>query len=530
MFRFWSKAKDTKSAGADRSSSAASDPYRVISYGGVGSKMLARWVYSGHDKATWRRNHLHTRNPQPFRRTDCTFLYLFGDPRDAVISLFARRMRRHPRHSFTPQADPVSAKHVPAYVIRHLRNIDGISSSIDESWDIDAFARNARVDPFKLEDHFDRWFNANGYLDIIFIRYETLWNNKEAICDLLSIPTTELPEYHEREASWQKQPDAVQTRLCDLYGSFAARLESYPDIFRVDRRRVVSLTKGPKLFEFLPEGRGMMAHLNTLLNTLKRYEDYKIDVFELDDRGFLYGSWGDFFAAPPFDVKVSDRRNKLPNFNSEFVQPRKPIPPGDAKGFKFYRQGSIGKGHILLPPLDRTEANRLVRKYLKLNDRLAASIESELARYGMEQKLSVHIRGPGRKGGGVAWMLWKMGIKGVPFELYFPAIDDYLLKNDVGVFVFSDAADVIEAMRERYGERIDYRRESLLSPEGEPHKSDQISDKTKLGMDVIIESYLMANSRFLIHGNSNVANWTLCLNPDLQSYDVFHRFYEQDRV
>jgi hypothetical protein len=39
----------------------------------------------------------------------------------------------------------------------------------------------------------------------------------------------------------------------------------------------------------------------------------------------------------------------------------------------------------------------------------------------------------------------------------------------------------------------------------------------KLGEDILVEAYLLAHTDVFIHGNSNVANFVLCKNPDLRA-------------
>jgi hypothetical protein len=42
---------------------------------------------------------------------------------------------------------------------------------------------------------------------------------------------------------------------------------------------------------------------------------------------------------------------------------------------------------------------------------------------------------------------------------------------------------------------------------------------------MIVESYLMSAARYFVHGNSNVANHVICLNPKLEHLDIFEEFY-----
>ena len=80
---------------------------------------------------------------------------------------------------------------------------------------------------------------------------------------------------------------------------------------------------------------------------------------------------------------------------------------------------------------------------------------------------------------------------------------------------------------QRYGSRVSFRQDSLITEKGEGHISGSFPEKTIMGRDVVVESYLMGQARYLIHSNSNVTNFVLCLNPDLGHHDIFERIYSK---
>lgn len=277
-------------------------------------------------------------------------------------------------------------------------------------------------------------------------------------------------------------------------------------------------------------GFGMFSVVNCIVNAAKRYEDGKLPMFAIDDRNFIFGRWDDHFAAPlrvadaaPVKIGVSVGR-----FNNEFQTGRKPIPPRAMVGYDGPRDW--GSRSILLPPTDRQEAGRIIAKYLRLRPDLKSEIDAEIALSGIADKLALHIRGPGRSHGGVGWMLFRMGHRGVPYESYFEAADAWLDRNDTGIHVFSDAREVIDKVVARYGRRATFRAGSLISDRGEGHLDRKPADKCRMGRDIIIECWMMARARHLIHGNSNVTNFAQSLNPDLSHFDIFERFYQPDDV
>jgi hypothetical protein len=137
-------------------------------------------------------------------------------------------------------------------------------------------------------------------------------------------------------------------------------------------------------------------------------------------------------------------------------------------------------------------------------------------------------------------MIWQAGYDQVPYDWYFNQIDEYLAGGGDSIFVFSDASEVIDVLRQKYGERVHFRAEALMVEGGEGHenlasfgggRSDRaISEAAdRMGRDIIIEAYMMASARKYLHGNSNVANFVRCLNPDLDAYDVFQPIYDSYR-
>ncbi|MGU9956384.1 MAG: hypothetical protein ACNYPI_01685 [Arenicellales bacterium WSBS_2016_MAG_OTU3] len=43
----------------------------------------------------------------------------------------------------------------------------------------------------------------------------------------------------------------------------------------------------------------------------------------------------------------------------------------------------------------------------------------------------------------------------------------------------------------------------------------------KLGLDVVVETYLLARTNYFVHGTSNVANFVLSVNDRLDSFYVY---------
>lgn len=180
-----------------------------------------------------------------------------------------------------------------------------------------------------------------------------------------------------------------------------------------------------------------------------------------------------------------------------------------------------GACHPLLLPRDRHSAHALIARHLHLNDDVTDIIEDFAARHFNGPIIGLHTRGPGRIDGGAATLRRNINPDGgVPFEVYFDAVDAALRQYpDARIFSCSDSSMVIENIHARYGSRV-ITYDATRSAFGEmharhPENAGQSFDAYTLGLDVLVEAYLLTRCDILVHGNSNVANFVLCAKPDL---------------
>jgi hypothetical protein len=199
--------------------------YVIVSYGGVGSKALVKSVGEETQSAV---DHTHWRfQPRQADRA-IKFVYVFGDPRNSVQSFFDRRENIHERHGF----DGVHRAGIQAWVDDHCINLQGDWEHFCSSWDIVAFLSQSN-DLLRLEEQFYNWFFNPEKLDVVFVRYETMWENELEIAALLGLEKLNLPKKVTRQSDWTDLPAQI-TRMLDLkYGDLARRLEGLSDVFEV---------------------------------------------------------------------------------------------------------------------------------------------------------------------------------------------------------------------------------------------------------------------------------------------------------
>ncbi|WP_234572570.1 sulfotransferase domain-containing protein [Rhodohalobacter sp. 614A] len=186
----------------------------VTSYGGAGTTFFMeflsqfRTINHLHDTG----NLKHTAYPPVSIKPSQKFIYLFGDPIHATISLFNRNF--HHLHSIKIQQG------------------SNINSPIPESMTLEEYATEG-VDRFGFCNHFYNWYRSTSLNPILFIRYETLYENLPAIFDFLELPQSALEMFPERKVrnSVEKEISSETLRqLENMYGKFQNELSKIPDI------------------------------------------------------------------------------------------------------------------------------------------------------------------------------------------------------------------------------------------------------------------------------------------------------------
>lgn len=189
-----------------------------------------------------------------------------------------------------------------------------------------------------------------------------------------------------------------------------------------------------------------------------------------------------------------------------------------------------GDWRTLLPPRDRAGANRIIEKYIKPTPLIQDEIDRFLESYNNKPYVGLHIRGPERNSEvmtlrGGFWLQ-----NGVPLNLYFRNLEKVLKETGIHhVLVCSDSNTIIREAQKKFGARV-LTYEASRSDTGGMHKSnDDQYDQIKLGVDVIVEAYLLSQSKVLVHGNSNIVNFALCKNADMRSIYVYENVEHDPR-
>jgi hypothetical protein len=151
----------------------------------------------------------------------------------------------------------------------------------------------------------------------------------------------------------------------------------------------------------------------------------------------------------------------------------------------------------------RNEYNKIINQHIKLLPTVEEKIRNFTDKHFKGKRvLGVHFRGtdhPDKKY--VTEYLQAIGTKAASYDVIFCA---------------SDEAHRVQALVNSFGDKV-VTYDSIRSETAEPlHYSN--TPKFKIGEDVIIEAYLMANTHFLFCcGNSNVNYLARAINPNLLS-------------
>ncbi|MEM7705944.1 MAG: hypothetical protein AAF358_10355 [Pseudomonadota bacterium] len=210
-----------------------------VSPGGVGSKVLCQSFCAAcgvQDRVTIDRSHGHRRLPWPSLLEHQCAVYVFGDPCNAVLSFFSRRIQRHARHGMTWSHAETPEETKPGdsdWVIRHMSNLQVPPGPLNETWGLREFLSQPH-DLFRLEEHLDSWLYADAPYPVVFLRYETLWENAGAVARYFGLADLSLPDQVQRASDWTSLPTEDQKAMTAIFGGFSNRIASLPDVFVAD--------------------------------------------------------------------------------------------------------------------------------------------------------------------------------------------------------------------------------------------------------------------------------------------------------
>lgn len=157
-------------------------------------------------------------------------VYLCGDPRDAVASVFRRGFQGG---HFRGMRMREPAPEVEARLTSLL-----------------TFAE-AGVDDFEIEAHLERWLAVTDY-PVLFVKYDALESSWPTLRDFVGLPADAPPlPVVGRQSDWRRLPRSIRRGLDQMYGSVARRIEALPDTRTNGRSELASPPQKPITVSFL---------------------------------------------------------------------------------------------------------------------------------------------------------------------------------------------------------------------------------------------------------------------------------------
>jgi hypothetical protein len=144
---------------------------------------------------------------------DIRCIYVYGNPIEAVVSLFNRGY--HHWQSSKLQ--------------RHLRDV---VQPIPSEYSLEDYVREGK-DCFLFREHFYNYYENLTVHPTLFINYEKIWAYKKEIIRYLKLPKNailDFPEKKKRHSSEAGLSELICSGLFEIYGTFKAELEELPDI------------------------------------------------------------------------------------------------------------------------------------------------------------------------------------------------------------------------------------------------------------------------------------------------------------
>lgn len=172
---------------------------------------------------------------------------------------------------------------------------------------------------------------------------------------------------------------------------------------------------------------------------------------------------------------------------------------------------------------NRREANRLIRKYVRLKPSVLDEVDHFVERHMLGHPvIGVHVRGTDKGAAGCMPAMRDI----VPPEEYVPEIDAYLRDHPGGrVFVATDQRQYIQFLREYYGDIV-LSYDSLRSSDNRAPFELETAGNYRKGWDVLIDALLLSRCDFLLKCSSHVGETALWFNPELESIDMNYKRLE----
>jgi len=188
-----------------------------------------------------------------------------------------------------------------------------------------------------------------------------------------------------------------------------------------------------------------------------------------------------------------------------------------------------GRLNTIAPDLNSdviSRAKELTKKYIAPKDFIRCKIDQfKLTQIQTNDYAAIHFRGTDHYRGAI-----EQSMPIIPQAIYHQYIEQ-LLKSFSKVLICSDQQDFITNTIQQFGNSVIYYPSIRSSDEHDQaiHYNEKIIDKYSAGEDVVIESYLMSESKYLARTCSGVTNFSIWNNqdPEFKFINIDELYYGQ---
>jgi len=187
----------------------------IVSAGGVGTTFLMDAIgkYKSINQSSNSDGYKHLPIPPISQNPNLKVVYVFGNPVMASISLFRR-------------------KYHAVQSIKSQQYLDE-GFTISEEMSLAEYASNGE-DGHYFERHLNNWETNYRVYPTLFLRYETLFEQLEALALFLDLPAefvSNFPAKRKRLSDKDALSPSTQEGLDAMYATLAAQMKALPDVF-----------------------------------------------------------------------------------------------------------------------------------------------------------------------------------------------------------------------------------------------------------------------------------------------------------
>lgn len=220
---------------------------------------------------------------------------------------------------------------------------------------------------------------------------------------------------------------------------------------------------------------GFCAIFNNTINVCK----YHYETFENDDVLILNEEINKLF----YTKKINNSSEFLFDLESSYDNSKYPNP---------------SNAHVICDHDLVKEKNKIFNIFFKLKDIEDYDIEKD--KYIDENTLSIHIRGTDKSS----------EINPPDLNSIFRKIDNMISINNIKtIFLATDDIFYLNNLKLKYGDMIKYRTEKKISTDGRPIHF--IDDRTIINKELMIDVYLLSQSKYFLYCFSNVSYLALTI-------------------